>query len=222
MGAVLAGVGATALLAGCGAQSKGAQSGSAPTVSLWMSTTTSNYRQVGAGAKLALAERGGQAGVFRVSYAGRAVSEVEPRATVDALTNARAALQDTQAGALITDVGDAPAKAAITLLNEAGISTVSLADAALQGAACDAKSTFYPNGRLTAIVVTPGGGVPAAWARHFEQVLGFAPDEAAYRGYEGARAVLTALAQPSVATRENPPRLDRRALAAQLVRGHCA
>ena len=124
-------------------------------MSLWVSATASDYRQVAAGAKLALAERGGRAGVFRVNYAGKQVADEDPaRATVDAVTNARTSLQDTQAGAVITNVGVAQAEQAITLLNEAGISTVALGDEALKRAACSSRSDIYPNGHETAIVVT--------------------------------------------------------------------
>ena len=54
----------------------------APTVSLWVSATASDYRQVAAGVKLALAERGGRAGVFRVNYAGKQVADDAERAGV--------------------------------------------------------------------------------------------------------------------------------------------
>ncbi len=59
------------VVAGCGSKSKSTIAGGAPTVSLWVSATASDYRQVAGGVKLALAERGGRAGVFRVNYAGK-------------------------------------------------------------------------------------------------------------------------------------------------------
>jgi hypothetical protein len=215
----VAGLVVVALLAGCGATSKSSSPTTLPTVSLWLSATTSQYRQVSAGAKLALAEHGGRAGVFRINFAGRPLSDAEPNMTADALGNAREALQDPQAGAVITDAADAPAKSAITLLNEAGIPAVSLGDRALQRAVCSDRSAFYPNGRATAIVVPPGGGVPAAWAGRFRAALRYAPTEAAYRGYEAAGAVIAALGEKSVTTSDSPPRLNRDALAAALVHG---
>jgi hypothetical protein len=69
----------------------------APTVSLWVNSSTQDYRQVAAGAKLALAEAGGHAGAFRINYAGRQVSDDAAAATADALNNARTSLKDTQA-----------------------------------------------------------------------------------------------------------------------------
>ncbi|MDX6729778.1 MAG: hypothetical protein QOK49_4583 [Baekduia sp.] len=215
---------AAALLAGCGATSQSSAPTTLPTVSLWLSATTSQYRQVSAGAKLALAEHGGRAGVFRINFAARPLSDAEPNMTADALGNARETLQDPQASAVITDAAGVPAKGAITLLNEAGIPAVSLGDRALQSAVCSDRSAFYPNGRVTAIVVPPGGGVPAAWAGRFRAALRYAPTEAAYRGYEAASAGIAALGEKSVATSDSPPRLNRAALAAALVHGagHCA
>ncbi|HMJ35276.1 MAG TPA: hypothetical protein VK501_15305 [Baekduia sp.] len=203
---------------GCGAQSKSSQPGNAPTVSLWTSATSADYRQVNDGARLALAEAGGKAGVFRVNYAARELSDAEPQTTADALAAARLTLQDTQSSAMLTGLGDAPAKAAITLLNEAGIGTVSLGDATLRTAACSSRSDFYPNGRATAVVVNPDAAVPASWASTFRKTYGIAPTVKAFRAYEGAWAILTALAQPGVATTDSPPRLNRDALATALVR----
>jgi hypothetical protein len=208
-------------IAGCGAESKGpVKSAGAPTVSLWVSATASDYRQVAAGVKLALAERGGRAGVFRVNYAGKQVSDVAARARADAVTNARTSLQDTQAGAVITNVQTAQAEQAITLLNEAGISTVALGDGALKRAACSSRSDIYPNGHATAIVVTPAAAVPLDFRARFLARLGFAPTDAAWSSYRGASAVLSSLASEDVKTDNSPPRLDRDALAAELVRTH--
>ena len=208
-------------IAGCGAESKGpVKSAGAPTVSLWVSATASDYRQVAAGAKLALAERGGRAGVFRVNYAGKQVSDVAARATVDAVTNARTSLQDTQAGAVITNVGVAQAEQAITLLNEAGISTVALGDEALKRAACSLRSDIYPNGHETAIVVTDEAPMSPAFRARFRGRFGFAPADGAWASYQGASAVLSSLASEDVKTEDSPPRLDRDALAAELVRSH--
>jgi hypothetical protein len=212
-----------ALLAvGCGS-SKTANPTGAPTVSLWVSGTAKDYRQVAAGVKLALAEHGGHAGAFRVNYAGRQVSDDAARAEADALGNARTSLQDTQASAVITDAGPAAARPAITLLNEAGISTVALGDRALKAEACSARSDIYPAGHPTAIVVPPGGATPPAdWAARFQSRLGFAPTDSAWRAYQGAESVLASLGAAGVATSDSPPRLDRDALAAQLVRAHGA
>ncbi len=207
-------------VAGCGSGSKGTVAGGAPTVSLWVSATAHDYRQVAAGAKLALAERGGRAGVFRVNYAGKQVADDAARATADAVSNARTSLQDTQAGAVITNVGVAQAEPAITLLNEAGISTVALGDEALKRAACSSRSDIYPNGHETAIVVTPTAAVPLDFRARFLARLGFAPTDAAWSSYRGASAVLSSLASPVVKTGDSPPRLDRDALAAELVRSH--
>jgi hypothetical protein len=208
-------------IAGCGAESKSpAKSAGAPTVSLWVSATASDYRQVAAGAKLALAERGGRAGVFRVNYAGKQVADDAARATADAVSNARTSLQDTQAGAVITDVQTAQAEQAITLLNEAGISTVALGDEALKRAACSSRSDIYPNGHETAIVVTPAAAVPLGFRARFLARLRFAPTDAAWSSYRGASAVLSSLASEDVKTDNSPPRLDRDALAVELVRSH--
>jgi len=208
-------------IVGCGKESKGpVTSAGAPTVSLWVSATASDYRQVAAGAKLALAERGGRAGVFRVNYAGKQVSDDAARATADAVNNARTSLQDTQAGAVITNVGTAQAESAITLLNEAGISTVALGDEALKRAACSSRSDIYPNGHETAIVVTDAASVPLDFRARFLARLGFAPTAAAWSSYRGAAAVLSSLAAEDVKTDDSPPRLDRDALAVELVRAH--
>ncbi|WCB95650.1 hypothetical protein DSM104299_04399 [Baekduia alba] len=209
-----------ALLAvGCG-ESKSANPTTAPTVSLWVSGTAKNYRQVAAGVKLALAEHGGRAGAFRVNYAGRQVSDDAARAEADALGNARTTLQDTQASAVITDAGPAAVRPAITLLNEAGISVGALGDTALKAEACSPRSDIYPAGRQTAIVITPGAAAPAAWKARFTSRLGFAPSDDAWRAYQGAESVLASIGAKGVATDDSPPRLDRDALAAQLVRAH--
>jgi hypothetical protein len=205
---------------GCGAQSKSSQPTNAPTLSLWVSGSAQDYRQVAAGVKLALAERGGRAGPFRVNYAGRQISADPARSVADAVGNARTSLQDTQASAVITDAAADAARPAITLLNEAGISTVALGDDALKREACSAASDIYPDGRATAIVVAPGAKASAAWDARFRQQLGFAPTESAWRAYEGAQAVLASLGAAGVATKDAPPRLDRNALATQLVRAH--
>jgi ABC-type branched-subunit amino acid transport system substrate-binding protein len=193
-------------------------------VSLWVSATAKDYRQVAAGAKLALAERGGRAGVFRVNYAGKQVSDDAARATADAVSNARTSLQDTQAGAVITNVGVAQAEPAITLLNEAGISTVALGDEAMKRAACSPRSDIYPNGHETAIVVTDAVPTSLAFRARFLARLGFAPTAEAWSSYRGALAVLASLGSADVKTDDSPPRLDRDALAAELVRthGNCA
>ncbi len=207
-------------IAGCGSASKSTIAAGAPTVSVWVSATASDYRQVAAGVKLALAERGGRAGVFRVNYAGKQVSDDAARATADAVNNARTSLQDTQAGAVITNVGTAQADPAITLLNEAGIPTVALGDAALKSVACSARSDIYPNGHETAIVVTAAAPMPLAFRARFLARLGFAPTDAAWSSYQGASAVLSSLGAADVKTSDSPPRLDRDALAAELVRAH--
>jgi hypothetical protein len=208
-------------VAGCGEKSKGpVKAAGAPTVSLWVSATAGDYRQVAAGVKLALAERGGRAGVFRVNYAGKQVADGAERATLDAVSNARTSLQDTQVGAVITNVATAQAEQAITLLNEAGISTVALGDEALKQAACSSRSDIYPNGHETAIVVTPAASVPLDFRARFLARLGFAPTDAAWSSYRGASAVLASLGSASVKTDDSPPRLDRDALAAELVRSH--
>lgn len=208
-------------VAGCGEKSKGpVKAAGAPTVSLWVSATASDYRQVAAGVKLALAERGGRAGVFRVNYAGKQVADDPERATLDAVSNARTSLQDTQAAAVITDVPTAQAEQSVTLLNEAGISAVVLGDEALKRAACSSASDIYPNGHKTAIVVTPAASVPLDFRARFRARLGFAPEAAAWSSYRGASAVLVALGSADVKTGDSPPRLDRDALAAELVQSH--
>lgn len=210
---------ASILVAGCGS-SKTQNPTTAPTVSLWVNSTAKDYRQVAAGAKLALAEAEGHAGPFRVNFAGRQVSDDPAVATKDALNNARTSLKDTQASAVVTALGDDAAESAVFLLNSAGISTVVLGDDAMKTQACDAGSDLYPSGHPTAIVMPEGGGVPASFRSGFSSRLGFAPDEDAYRAYAGVKAVLASLAASGVATDDSPPRLDRDALAAQLVRAH--
>jgi hypothetical protein len=220
LGRALACALAVLAIAGCGSESKSTIAAGAPTVSLWVSATASEYRQVAAGVKLALAERGGRAGVFRVNYAGKQVSDDAARATADAVNNARTSLQDTQAGAVITNVGTGQAEPAITLLNEAGIPTVALGDAALKSVACSARSDIYPNGHETAIVVTGAAPMPLAFRARFLARLGFAPTDVAWSSYQGASAVLSSLGAAGVKTNDSPPRLNRDALAAELVRGH--
>jgi hypothetical protein len=206
------------VLSACGS-SKTQNPTGAPTVSLWVNSTAQDYRQVAAGAKLALAEAGGHAGVFRINYAGRQVSDDAATATADALNNARTSLKDTQASAVVTSLSPDQAKPAIFLLNSAGISTVALGDAALKSDACSDGSDIYPSGHPTAIVVEDTS-VPSDFASRFHDRLGFAPTSDAYRSYTGVRSVLSSIAAAGVATSDDPPRLDRDALAAQLVRAH--
>lgn len=217
LGAALAACSLAAL--GCGS-SKTQNPTTAPTVSLWVNATTQDYRQVAAGAKLALAEAEGHAGAFRINYAGRQVSSDPASATEDALDNARTSLRDTQVSAVVTALGVDQAKSAVTLLNSAGISTVVLGDEALKAQACDAGSDIYPSGHPTAIVVGASVAMPSSWRAAFSQRLGFAPTTEAYRSYLGVRSVLASLAARGVATDDTPPRLDRDALAAALTRGH--
>jgi hypothetical protein len=218
VGLVLA---ASLSLAACGS-SKSANPTTAPTVSLWVNSAAKDYRQVAAGAKLALAEAGGHAGVFRINYAGRQVSDDPATATKDALNNARTSLQDTQVSAVVTALGDTQARPAITLLNSAGISTVALGDASLKSEACSDASDIYPSGHPTAIVIPDSAAtaLPASFRSSFSSQLGFAPTTDAYRAYLGVRAVLASIGAAGVATGDSPPRLDRDALAAQLVRAH--
>lgn len=207
-------------LSGCGAESKSSQPTAQPTVSLWSAVTTGDYRQVNDGAKLALAEHGGKAGPFRVNYAAREVSDAEPQMTEDALVAARMTLQDTQSSVMIARADDMATGAAITLLNQAGIGTVALGDDALKARVCSPRDELYPNGRATAIVIAPGAAVPAGFRQRFRHAYGYAPDALAHRSYLGAQAVLKSLAAPSVATDDTPKRLNRDALAAELVRAH--
>jgi hypothetical protein len=215
--------GSALALSACGSGSSEKQapaSGTtAPTVSLWVSGTASDYRQLAAGVKLALSEAEGRAGKFRINYAGRQVSDDPARAEADALNNARTSLKDTQASAVITDAPAAPARPAITLLNSAGLSTVALGDAALKAEACSAGSDIFPAGHQTAIVVEPSSP-PSEWSSRFRSTLGFAPTETAWGGYQGTKSVLSSLSAPGVATNNNPPRLDRDTLAAALVANH--
>ena len=212
---------ASVLVAACGS-SKSQNPSTAPTVSLWVNSTAKDYRQVAAGAKLALAESGGHAGAFRINYAGRQVSDDPATATKDALNNARTSLKDTQVSAVVTSLDDAQAKPAITLLNSAGISTVALGDASLKSLACSDGSDIYPSGHPTAIVIPDdaAAAVPSVFRSSFSSQLHFAPTTDAYRAYLGVKAVLASIGSTGVATDDSPPRLDRDALAAQLVRAH--
>jgi hypothetical protein len=204
---------------GCGS-SKTQNPTSAPTVSLWVNSTAKDYRQVAAGAKLALAEAEGHAGPFRVNFAGRQVSDDPAAATRDALNNARTSLKDTQASAVVTALGDEAAKPSVFLLNSAGIAAVVLGDDAFKAEACDARSDLYPSGHPTAIVVGEGATLPSSFRSTFSARLRFAPTPEAYQAYTGVKAVLASLAAAGVATDDTPARLDRDALAAQLVRAH--
>lgn len=204
--------------AGCGS-AKTQNPTTAPTVSLWVNSTAQDYRQVAAGAKLALAEAEGRAGAFRINYAGRQVSGDPALATKDALNNARTSLKDTQASAVVTALGDEQARSAVTLLNSAGIATVVLGDEALKAAACDAGSDIYPSGHPTAIVVAESD-VPSSFRSSFSERLGFAPTASAYRSYLGVKSVVSSLAADGVATDDSPPRLDRDAFAARLTAAH--
>jgi hypothetical protein len=73
---------------------------------------------------------------------------------------------------------------------------------------------------VTAVVVDPNVTLPPAWTARFRDAYGIAPTTTAIRAYEGMQAILAALSARGVTTNESPPRLDRRALAAELVRGH--
>jgi hypothetical protein len=209
-------------LAGCGGESKTNNPTALPTVSMWVSATAKDYRQTAAGAKLALAERGGRSGVFRINYAGKQVSDDPARATADALANARTSLRDPQISGVVMGVGGTQARAAITLLNEAGIPTAAVGDAALHAEACSAGSNMYPSGNRTAIVVGGDGAKPsAAWKASFKERLGFAPSAAAWGSYQGARALLASLgAEGVVQPGSDPARLNRDALAAEMVAKH--
>ena len=222
--ACLVAAGGLVTAGGCG-EASDSPAALAPTVSVWTITPESDFREVNAGAKLALADAGGMAGKFRINYSAREVSDAEPQSTADALAAARMTLQDTQSSAMLTSVADAPARQAITLLNEAGIATVSLGDAALKTAVCSSRSNFYPNGRATAVVVDPDATVPAAWGDRFRATYGHASTTKAYRAFVGVQAILHALAAPGAATHDSPARLDRDGMAAALVsaaRGACA
>jgi ABC-type branched-subunit amino acid transport system substrate-binding protein len=217
-----AAVGSVCALSACGGSSSKAAPASgatAPTVSLWVSGTASDYRQLAAGVKLALAESQGRAGRFRINYAGRQVSDDPTRAEADALNNARTSLKDTQASAVVTNAPAAAARPAITLLNEAGISTVALGDEALRTEACSDRSDIYPAGHRTAVVIGPSSP-PASFTSSFSTRLGFRPTDTAWRAYQGTRLVLASLAAPGVATSDDPPRLDRDALASALTSAH--
>jgi hypothetical protein len=221
---VLAAVAAVVVVAlsACGSSGRReapASGTTAPTVSLWVSGTASDYRQLAAGVKLALAEAQGHAGKFRINYAGRQVSDDPSRAEADALNNARTSLKDTQASAVVTNAPAAAARPAITLLNEAGISTVSVGDDGLQHEACTAGSDIYPAGHETAIVVTDSS-VPQSFASTFSSKLGFKPTATAWRGYQGTKSILASLAATGVATDTKTPRLNRDALASALTTTH--
>jgi hypothetical protein len=210
-----------AVLAGCGGKSTPANPNALPTVSMWVSATAADYRQAAAGAKLALAERGGRSGEFRINYAGRQVSDDPAQATQDALENARTALRDTQISGVVTALSDTATRAAITLLNEAEVPVAAVGDAALKADACSAGSDIYPNGHETAIVVGSPPAPSAAWRAGFRRRLGFAPNAVAWGTYQGARALLASLATPGVVQPgSDPKRLDRDVLGAALVRAH--
>ena len=97
---------------------------------------------------------------------------------------------------------------------------MALGDEALKRAACSSRSDIYPNGHETAIVVTAAASMPLDFRARFLARLGFAPTDAAWSSYRGASAVLSSLGSADVKTDDSPPRLDRDALAAELVRTH--
>jgi hypothetical protein len=210
-------------VSGCGSSKKEAPASGTdrPTISLWVSGSASEYRQLAAGVKLALSEAQADAGKFRINYAGRQVSDDPSRAEADALNNARTSLQDVQASGVILDAPPAASRPAITLLNEAGISTVALGDQALKTEACSDASDIYPAGHRTAIVVLPSSP-PSSFVSTFTSRLGFAPTGTAWRAYEGTKSILASIAAPGVASNGNPARLNRDTLAAALVATHSA
>ena len=97
---------------------------------------------------------------------------------------------------------------------------MALGDEALKRAACSSRSDIYPNGHETAIVVTDATPMSLDFRARFLARLGFAPTDVAWSAYRGASAVLSSLASDDVKTDNSPPRLDRDALAAELVRSH--
>jgi hypothetical protein len=208
-------------VAGCGDDSSPAAPTAAPTVSMWVNATASNYREIAAGVKLALAEIQGHAGTFRVNYAGKQVSDDPARATADALNNARTSLRDTQVSGVVTALPDEQARLAITLLNEAGIPTAAVGDGALKAEACSDRSNMFPSGHRTATVVEPTVEPPATWAASFRSRLGFVPTPQSYASYLAAKSLLASVATPGVVQKgSDPPRLNRDALGAELVRSH--
>jgi len=62
--------------------------------------------------------------------------------------------------------------------------------------------------------------MPLSFRARFLSRLGFAPTDSAWASYQGAQAVLSSLASPVAKTDDSPPRLNRDALAAELVRSH--
>jgi hypothetical protein len=219
VGLLVFGVGA---VSGCGGSSKKAAPASGtdrPTISMWVSGSAGEYRQLSAGVKLALSEAQADAGKFRINFAGREISDDPTRAEADALANARMSLQDTQVSGVVVDAPPAASRPAITLLNEAGIPTVAIGDAALKTEACSAGSDIYPAGHKTAIVVLPSTP-PASWSSSFSSSLGFKPTATAWRAYQGTTSLLASIATPGVATTGNPPRLNRDTLVTALVSGH--
>jgi hypothetical protein len=62
--------------------------------------------------------------------------------------------------------------------------------------------------------------MPLAFRARFLARLGFAPTDVAWSSYQGASAVLSSLGAADVKTGDSPPRLDRDALAAELVRAY--
>ena len=120
----------------------------------------------------------------------------------------------------MTNAPAAAARPAITLLNEAGISTVSVGDDALKAEACSAGVRHLPGGPPDRDRRHGVQAPPSSFTSTFTSHLGFTPTETAWRAYQGTKSILSSLAAPGVATDAKTPRLNRDALAAALVAAH--
>jgi hypothetical protein len=205
-------VAAVALLAGCGGGSGTSSAG--PTASLYVIAPASSG--VTTGVKLALSDRGGRAGVFRVGLAIKLVAADGPRARPDAAAAARQAIEDPSTSAVVSAATGMAARDTITLLNESGIPTVLTGSTSgLTAEVCSARSAIYPNG-LRSAVIAPAATIPADFRTRFHALTGADPGPAARQGYAATLVALDGLALKQSVKGGKPPKVNREALTTEL------
>lgn len=172
-------------LAGCGAtQVSGASEAAGSQLAVYSSLplqgpAAAASRQIVNGEKLALADAGGQAGVFKVGYvslddSGRTTSRWDPEATA---TNAKTAAEDTSTIAYLGDYDSGATAVSLPLMNAAGILQISTASpyvglTSSLDAGQDEPERFYPTGRRTFVRLAPGDPVEAAAQVQLMRLLG--------------------------------------------------